>query len=35
LGSSTSVKVDSTNTTPEVIKALLDKFKVSLYTIPE
>lgn len=28
LGSSTSVTVDSTNTTPEVIKALLDKFKV-------
>ncbi|CAG2198409.1 RASSF2_4 [Mytilus edulis] len=28
LGSSTSVTVDSTATTPEVIKALLDKFKV-------
>lgn len=28
LGSSTSVTVDSTNTTPQVIKALLDKFKV-------
>lgn len=28
LGSSTSVTVDSTTTTPKVIKALLDKFKV-------